>query len=198
MKLLNDSKKGKIFVISAPSGTGKTTLVQSLLKKLDESAVQALTCTTRQPRLGEEEGKHYRFLEKDVFLQKKADGEFLETVDIYGYCYGTLKIDVEQEVEKNKQVILVIDVQGALQLMDKIKAVYIFIEPPSMKELEKRMKERNVDSGEMIQKRLERAELELKQKNRYDYILTNDDFVLACEVIKSIIVAENHKNEEKR
>jgi guanylate kinase len=197
MKLLNAFEKGKIFVISAPSGTGKTTLVQALLKKLDGAIVQALTCTTRAPRRGEVEGEHYRFLEKETFLRKKERGEFLESVEIYGYYYGTLKEDVDKELKKKKQVILVIDVQGALQLMDKANVTSIFIEPPSMHELEKRMRERKVDATEMIEKRLARAELELKQKNRYDYILTNDDFASACEVIKSIIIAENHKNGEK-
>lgn len=184
---------GKLFVISAPSGTGKTTLVSLLLQRFPGSIARAVTCTTRLPREGEREGVDYYFLNEETFQRHKEKGDFLETVKIYGYEYGTLRQSVLDLQNAGKHVLLVIDVQGAAELRGKLETVSIFICPPSYEELERRIHKRKQDSSELIKKRLIRSRDEMEERFHYDYILTNDDEMTAYEVLKSIIVAETYR-----
>ena len=150
-KLLGNLKHGLALIISAPAGTGKTTLVQMLQKEFP-SVVNSISCTTRKPRDGEVPGKDYYFLSKDEFESKIAAGEFLEYVELYGHYYGTSREKVIEQQRQGKHVILTIDTQGALYLKGKFPGVYIFIAPPSLEELHNRMVKRKTESMEMIEK----------------------------------------------
>ena len=180
-------KKGKIFIISAPSGTGKTTLVSKLISEMPNQLCRSVSCTTRPPRVGEKDGIDYYFLDDKQFHKQYESGEFLETAHIYGYMYGTLRRTVEDLQNQGKDVLLVIDVQGSEKLRDVIEAVYIFICPPSTEELEKRIRGRKKDSSEMIDKRLARARDEMKKRFDYDHVITNDKVEVAVEELKQII-----------
>lgn len=197
MNVFPKVKKGRIFVISAPSGTGKTTLVNDILTLYPDNLVRSISCTTREPRVGEKDGIDYHFVTKEQFQDYEKNGEFLESAKIYDYDYGTLKGEVKEIQEKGKNALLVIDVQGASQVREKIEAIYIFICPPSHQELERRIRNRKQDAPSMIEKRLKRADEEIKERYHYDYILVNDDEKTAVEVLKSIFIAECYKNEEK-
>lgn len=183
------SQKGHLFIISAPAGTGKTTLVQMLTDKFPQ-VVRSVTCTTRAPRPGEVNGKDYYFLTEEEFQKKIKAGDFLEYATIYGYHYGTSKSLVEKDLKAGKDVILVIDTQGALHLKGKVDATFIFISPPSFDELKKRLLKRRTESPEVIEKRLAWARRELEMISHYDYHIVNDDLSVAFEALKNIIIAE--------
>ena len=181
--------QGRLFIISAPAGTGKTTLVHQLTEQLP-NVVRSVTCTTRAPRPGEVNGKDYYFLTEEEFQKKVKAGDFLEHATIYGYHYGTSKSVVENELKAGKDVILVIDTQGALHLKGQIDATFIFISPPSLDELKKRLRKRKTETPEMIEKRLAWAREELEMISHYDYHIVNDDLSVALEALKNIIIAE--------
>lgn len=192
MKLLGNLKKGLIFVLSAPAGTGKTTLVENLVKK-HPCLIQSISYTTRKKRRHEKSGDHYHFLSVSEFEKKIAEHEFLEYVLLYGDYYGTSKKWVEEQQNNGKHVILVIDTQGAIQLMDAIDATFIFMSPPSLAALEKRLVERGTETEESKLARLKVAEKELEAACYYDYHIINDDFETAAQVFLSILIAEEHK-----
>ncbi len=181
------------MIISAPSGTGKTTLVKMLLDEFPAALVQSISCTTRPPRPGEVEGKHYIFLSDAAFQQKVDRGEFLEHAQVFGHRYGTLKETVDRQCDLGKHVILVIDTQGALALKGKLKALFVFIEPPSFEALAHRLMDRKTDSKALIDERLKWARHEIDQMIHYDYRVVNDDLHVAYHVLKSIIIAEEHR-----
>jgi len=185
-------RKGMVFVVSAPSGGGKTTLMSEVLRLFSQELFQVCTCTTRKPRPGEVHGKDYWFLDEDEFEERRKRGEFLEATQTYGYWYGTLRKDVE-ELQKRGNLFLVIDVKGAMEVKKEIDTISIFISPPSIKELERRIRSRVEVAEEELQKRLQRAQEELKMIDRYDYALVNDDFTIAVEAIRSIIIAESFR-----
>ncbi len=191
-KLLGNLKKGLIFVLSAPAGTGKTTLVQRLTREFS-CVVQSVSFTSRKPREGEVDGVDYRFLDVEAFKQKIAAGEFLEYVELFGHYYGTSRHWVEEHLNQGKHVMLVIDTQGALQLKEKIEATFIFLLPPSIEELRSRLKNRKTESKEMVETRLDRAEKEIKLSQYYDYHVVNDDLEIAYQTLSSILIAEEHK-----
>lgn len=182
--------KGLLIVISGPSGAGKGTICKRLLNDLNDIKV-SISATTRSPRVGEVEGESYYFLDKDEFLKKIDNEEFLEYAKVYGNYYGTLKKEVLKEIEDGKNIILEIDIQGALEVKKNYPSgVFIFILPPSINELKSRIEGRGTDSKETILKRMDCVYDELNYAFQYDYVVLNDDINLAVEKVKNIINAE--------
>ncbi len=187
--------KGLLIVISAPSGTGKTTLVNKLMKEIPTLEF-SISCTTRKARPGEVEGKDYYFLSLENFEQKIENGELLEWAEVYGNFYGTPKDKVMEALQKGRDILLDIDTQGALQVKKNYpEAILIFILPPSLKELEYRLRKRATDDAETIEKRLIVARKEISLASKYDYMIVNDRIETAFEKLKSIITAERWKTE---
>ncbi len=184
---------GRVFVISAPSGTGKTSVVSRVLKSVPR-VERVITATTRPKREGEVEGKDYYFLKEEDFKEKIKRGEFLEFAQIYGYYYGTLKKEVERITSEGRDALLVIDVQGALQVRKKLKGVItVFLLPPSLEELRKRLLRR----GEReVEKRLEVAKEELRYAKEYDFVLVNRFLDDTVEKLSAIIISQRCKFEE--
>ena len=180
-------EKGRLFVISAPSGAGKDTLLNCLLKQRP-SLVLSVSATTRAPRPSEKDGQSYYFVTRESFLSMIEAGEFLEHAEYIGEFYGTPKRPIKTHIESGHDVILEIEVQGARQiaLLDE-EAVTIFIVPPSMDELERRLRHRGTDSEEKLAARLDRARLELEEKQFYMHVVVNDDIKRAVDEIVQII-----------
>lgn len=191
-ELLGNHQHGLAFIVSAPAGTGKTTLVKRLIKEFP-CIKASVSCTTRKPRPGEHEGRDYHFLTEKQFKDKMMAGDFLEYVQLYECYYGTSRAAALKQLEEGKHVILTIDTQGAEQLKNIFPAVTIFIEPPSLEVLRKRLMSRHTESPERIEDRLEWAKKEMQAANQYDYIIVNDNLDTAYEVLRSIIIAEEHK-----
>ncbi len=185
-------RKGVVFIVSAPSGGGKTTLVSKVLSYFPGELFRVITCTTRDPRHGEVQGKDYLFLSEAEFEIKRLNNEFLEYTKTYDHSYGTLKKSVNEFKEKGN-VLLVIDVKGAVSVMKEMDCVSVFISPPSLEELERRIRNRMQDDESELKKRLMEANVELEKASLYDYNLVNDDFTVAVDVIKSIIIAESFR-----
>lgn len=185
-------------MISAPAGTGKTTLVKKLLEEFPDELVHGITCTTRAKRKIESHGEDYHFVTEEEFTSMKERGEFLEDAMIYGYNYGTLKKTVIEQKQSGKHVILVIDTQGALQIKKIEPAVFIFISPPSLETLHERLKERKTENEEDFKKRLTLAKHELSLAEEYDYHIVNDDLDTAYGALRSIFIAEEHKQQRKK
>ncbi len=191
--LLGSLKQGLMFVLSAPAGTGKTTLVRMLAQEFP-SVVESVSCTTRKPRPGEKPGVDYDFCSKETFEEKIAQGAFLEYARVFGDYYGTSKERVEAFLTKGKHVMLVIDTQGAMQLRkNHVNAVFIFISPPSIDVLEERLRGRKADTEEAMEKRLSWAKAEIAEAAAYDYHFINDNLDIAYAILRSIFVAETHK-----
>lgn len=183
-------KKGLKIVISGPSGSGKGTIVKELIK--DEQFMLSISATTRMPRQGEEEGVHYFFKTVADFEEMIEENALLEYANFCGNYYGTPKAPIEEGVKNGKTVILEIEVQGAKQIKDIYEdAVFIFVIPPSLSELEKRLVGRNTETKEVIDQRLCRAKEELALYKEYDYIVINDTLADAIEQIKHIVSAEH-------
>jgi len=194
-KLLGTLTKGIVFVVSAPAGTGKTTLVRMLLDEFP-CITESISCTTRPIRPGEITDKDYHFLSEKEFENKIEAGEFLEHASVFGNQYGTLKSHVEKQQVLGKHVILVIDTQGALELMSaKHPAVFIFIRPPSLAELRARLFKRKTENIEHIEERLSWAKKEIETAEKYDYQIVNDNLHRAYDILRSILIAEEHKKE---
>lgn len=194
-KVLGNLKKGLVFVISAPAGTGKTTLARMLMDEF-LSVKESISCTTRPLRKQEIPDLDYHFLTKEEFEKKIAVGEFLEYAEVFGSYYGTLKAQVEQKRELGQHVVLVIDTQGAKQLKETgYPAIFIFVQPPSLAELRLRLFHRKTEPEEGIEERLRRAEEEIKMATQYDYIIVNDNLHRAYDILRSILIAEEHKTE---
>jgi len=192
MKLLGNLKKGLLFVLSAPAGTGKTTLV-SMLEDEFEAVKRAITYTTRPKREKEEEEQCYHFISEEQFAEKLKRNEFIENAKVFDYSYGIGKQTIEKQLDKS-HVILVIDTQGLKSLVEQnISLISIFISPPSMEELELRLTKRKTESKKSLEKRLSRAKKEIEMIPWYDYHIINEDLVLAYTVLRSILIAEEHK-----
>lgn len=170
---------GKIIIISAPSGAGKSTIVKWLIKKHPNLNLSfSVSCTTRQPRGREENGKDYIFLSINEFKEKIKNKEFLEYEEVYeNRYYGTLKAQVDLLVKKGKNVILDVDVKGALNIKKiyKEQSISLFIQPPTLQELRRRLEQRKTDTKESIETRLLKAEYEITYAKEFDYIVINDD-----------------------
>ena len=192
--LMGEGKEGLIFIVSAPAGTGKTTLVEKLLKEFS-TVIASISFTTRQPRGGEIPGVHYHFVSESEFEVKISAGDFLEYVKLYGTYYGTSKQWIKEQQKKGKHVVLVIDTQGAIQLKERLNfdAVLIFIRPPSLDALRQRLTARQTETPEMIGQRIQWAQFELEAAKQYDYQIINDDLETAYQVLRSILIAESHR-----
>lgn len=186
---------GNLYIISAPSGAGKSSLINALLADLPRSQVQlSISHTTRNPRPGEENGVHYYFTQHDEFKRLIEQGHFLEWAEVFGNYYGTSLPMIERSLEQGIDVFLDIDWQGARQIREKVQNVKtIFILPPSKAELEKRLIGRGQDSVETIAKRMDEAVSEMSHYNEFDYVIVNDDFQVALSELKSILTAERLK-----
>ena len=188
-----DNIQGEIIAVSAPSGTGKTTILKSILKDVPE-LVFSVSATTRKKREFEKEGVDYFFLNEIEFKNKIKNNEFVEWEKFYDYYYGTYKQFLEDNIKKGRSVIVEVDVNGALSLK-KIysQAVLIFIYPPSIQELEIRLKKRKTEGNDEFIKRIERAKMELSQKDKFDYLIENDDLEKATMEIEILIKKIIHK-----
>src|SRR3989339_104596 len=180
-------KPGIPIVISAPSGAGKTTIVNLILKRI-KGLKYSISTTTRPPSKNEKNGRDYYFLSKKEFLNKRKARKFIETAIVHGYYYGTLKEKLDNNLKKGKDVVLNIDVKGALN----VKKIYpesllIFIVPPSMNILKRRLKDRQRDTEKEIEKRLKNAKKEMKYQKYYDYVVVNDILQEAFNKIKRIL-----------
>lgn len=186
---------GNLYIISAPSGAGKSSLINALLADLPRSQVQlSISHTTRNPRPGEEHGVHYYFTQHEEFKRLIEQGHFLEWAEVFGNYYGTSLPMIERSLEQGIDVFLDIYWQGARQIRAKVPNVKtIFILPPSKVELEKRLIGRGQDSAETIAKRMSEAVSEMSHYNEFDYVIVNDDFQVALSELKSILIAERLK-----
>ena len=194
--MLNDLKKGELIIFAAPSGAGKSSLIKEIISN-SENIELSVSATTRSPREGETHGKDYFFISDNEFNDLKEKNAFIESADVHGYKYGTLKAFVEEKLANNVSVVLDIDVQGFIQIRDSIKEVIsIFIIPPSLDELKKRLILRGLDADDVINKRMENAIKELNHAQYFDYIVLNDDFSRAFNEISSIIFDKNYEYNE--
>lgn len=188
---------GILFIVSAPSGTGKTSLVKALLAR-DPGLTLSVSCTTRPARPGEQDGVHYHFLDRDRFQQAIADGDFLEHAEVFGNLYGTRATDVRTCLAAGRDLILEIDWQGARQVREDFpSAVSLFVLPPSIAELERRLRSRGTDSDEVIARRMTQARDELAHYAEYDYLVVNDCFGTALDALAAITAAERLRLEHQ-
>ncbi len=190
-------RTGILFVISAPSGAGKTTLCKAVLDKV-EGLQFSTSYTTRRPRKGEIEGKDYFFVDEARFKADVAEGAFIEWAEVHGNLYGTSQQQLHRLTSEGVDILLDIDPQGAMNLQKQSEdAVYIYILPPSFDILKKRLLMRGADSPEVVEKRLQKAGDEIRCYHRYQYLIVNEDFEVALENLESIIRAERVKMREK-
>jgi guanylate kinase len=197
MELLGQRKEGFVFVVSAPAGTGKTTLVDLLVKEFP-SIIVSISYTTRQARPHEIEGVNYHFITVSEFEAKIAAGDFLEYVKLYGTYYGTARQWIIDQQKQGKHIVLVIDTQGALKIKKLLQATYIFIRPPSLEILRNRLMNRQTEAPEMIEQRLAWAKKELENVQYYDYEIVNDDLKSAYQVLRSVVIAECNRVHQKK
>jgi guanylate kinase len=188
-----------VFIISAPSGSGKSTLVKRLMDS-DPLLDFSTSVTTRRPRAGEIDGESYHFLSVEEFLSLRDKGDLLEWAEVFGNYYGTARSVLDKARQRDHDLILDIDVQGAAQLREKLPgAVTVFILPPSRKELEARLRNRSSDPDEVIERRLRDAGREVSNYKKYDYVLVNDELEASFEKLRGILLAERcrkHRVEE--
>jgi guanylate kinase len=182
--------RGKLIVLTGPSGVGKGTLLRSLLKRHPELYV-SISVTTRSPRAGELHGRDYYFVSRSEFEQMVANHQLLEWAEFAGNCYGTPRQPVEEQIRQGKSVVLEIELQGARQIFTCFPdALGIFILPPSMRELEQRLRQRASESEEAITRRLERAKAEIDAVAEFDIRVVNDNLELALEQIEAALFAK--------
>ena len=191
---MSETRKGMLLVISGPSGTGKGTIIERLMAQ-DKSLVFSVSATTRAPRPGEQDGVHYHFMTVERYNELVNEGAFVEHAQVHGNYYGTLRSEVYTRLERGENVVLDIDVQGALNVIASEKEkVSIFILPPSMKVLRERLTGRGTETPEAIERRLHNAVWELSQKDHYEYKVINDDLDAAVRTLQAIIEAEKHSS----
>ncbi|MDO4383261.1 MAG: guanylate kinase [Eubacteriales bacterium] len=190
------AQRGNLFVISGPSGTGKGTICKEILNICDLKL--SVSMTTRNPREGEQNGRDYFFVTKEQFEENIANGNLLEYANVYGNMYGTPKDAVIRQLERGKNVLLEIDVQGALKVKKAMdEAILIFLLPPSMEILRERLSGRGTDSEEAIERRSQEALNEIRLLGEYDYYVVNDDLTEAVSEVSAIILAEGRKVPDK-
>lgn len=192
---MDKKKKGLVFVVSAPSGTGKTTLCRAMTR-IFPGLHYSISHTTRQQRPGDENGKDYHFISPQEFQQMIDRSEFVEWAEIYGHRYGTSRAVVEKVLEEGRDVILDIDGQGAKQIHDKkLPGAFIFLLPPSLEELERRLSNRRTERKAAMEERLRKAKAEMAEAYWYDYLIVNDELEKAQEQLQAVILAEHCRRE---
>ena len=200
---MKTSRLGIALIVSGPSGAGKSTVCNRLRRRHPELEF-SVSCTTREPRNGEIDGKDYHFIDKKEFQRRVENNEFLEHADVHGNFYGTLKSEIIARVEAGKDVLLDIDVQGAVQVRKSSKkksligkcSEYVFLGPPSFEELERRLRSRGTEKEESIRKRLDNAKSELEHWKNYDYLIINKDVEQAVKDMENLI-AMLHKSTKR-
>ena len=181
------SRTVNLFVISGPSGAGKGTLVKALIEQVPDAWL-SVSATTRKPREGEVDGKHYHFISNDQFDDLVRQDGFLEWAQVHSNKYGTPRAQVEQAIAEGKQAILEIDVQGAFQIKEKIpQSILVFIEPPSLEILEERLRGRGTETEDVIAARMSVATMELLEKIKYDIAIVNDDLDVAAKELVDFV-----------
>lgn len=185
------SQVGTLYIVSAPSGAGKSSLIKALLAEKRAWPLQvSVSHTTRAPRAGENEGEHYYFVDTENFKQLIKEGAFFEWAEVFGHYYGTSRVAIEQALAQGIDVFLDIDWQGARQVRAVMpEAKGIFILPPNRAELESRLNNRGQDSAEIIKKRMAEAQSEMSHYDEYDYLIINDDFTQASQELSAIVNA---------
>ena len=188
--MIKQKKQGQLIVISGPSGAGKDTIVENVIQRND-SIWLSVSATSRKPREGEQEGVNYYYLDREEFEKRIQEGYFLEYAEYANNYYGTPKEYMKEKIEKGMDVILVIEIQGAKKIKELIpEAIFIFIMPPSEKELLKRLSKRKTENKEKILERFNIAYKEINEVTKYNYVVVNDDLETAIEKVEAIIRAE--------
>lgn len=190
----------KLIVVSAPSGGGKTSLIKALLEGFDEvDILLGVSFTTRKPRSKEKNGQSYYFISKEEFQKKMDEGDFLESAEVFGNYYGTSKEWVSDKLSKGHDVMLELDWQGALQVKKSYpEAITVFVLPPSIKELEVRLKKRRQDSKETISKRISFAKQEIQKSNKFDVLILNNSFKDALNDLKQVVTEQGIAEERQK
>ena len=190
--------RGLLFIVSAPSGTGKTTLVERLVEQTSHLEMSR-SYTSRKARDGETDGVDYNFITRDRFEAMIAADEFLESADVFGNLYGTGRADTDRRLASGVDVVLVIDVQGARQVRTRgVETVTVFVMPPSFEVLERRLRGRSKDSEAAIQRRLQVARDEVAAFTEYDFVVVNDELTAAVDRLRSIVVSERSRLQRMR
>ncbi len=186
-------RQGILFVVSAPSGAGKTSLCQALVSQLPDMRY-SVSCTTRKPRPAEIADRHYHFVDEAAFRDMIKEGAFLEWAEVYGHFYGTPRALIKEWISQGSDVLLDIDSQGALQIRRlEPDAVSIYILPPSLEVLRRRLEDRKGDASDEIARRLKKARDEVKHYRDYNYVIINDDFKFAVRQLEAIVLAERSR-----
>ena len=185
------ARRGLMFILSSPSGTGKTTIAQKLLKQVDGIGM-SVSVTTRAMRPGEIDGRDYHFVDQVTFDRMVENEEFLEWAKVFGNCYGTPKAQIKSGLKAGQDFLFDIDWQGTQQLYQRMETdvVRVFLLPPSISELEHRLRSRGTDSDEVIAARMDRARFEISHWDGYDYVVVNDDIAACYEKVLTILQAE--------
>ena len=185
-----------LFVISAPSGAGKTSLIAAALER-DKQLQLSVSYTTRTPRIGESDGQHYHFVDVAAFKQRVDSGDFLEHASVFGNAYGTSRAAIYAQQQAGFEVVLEIDWQGARQVMSATECISIFILPPSLDALQQRLDKRQTDSQAIIAERMAQARAEISHWHEYEYLLVNDSFEETVEQLLSIIQASRLHHQQQ-
>lgn len=193
------SQVGTLYIVSAPSGAGKSSLINALLAEKRDWTVQvSVSHTTRAPRVGEKHGEHYYFVDVDNFKEMIAEHAFFEWAEVFGNYYGTSRVAIEKALAQGIDIFLDIDWQGARQVREMMpQAKSIFILPPNRAELEARLNKRGQDSAEIIAKRMAQAQSEMSHYDEYDYLIINDDFAQATQEFSAIVKAQRNQRSKQ-
>lgn len=188
--MIKTKKQGLLIVLSGPSGSGKNTVCDEV-KKNNKNIWESISMTSRKPRKGEIDGQSYYFVTEEEFKKNIEDDNMLEYAKFAGNYYGTPKKNIQKHLDNGEDVILVIEIQGALQIKQKVaQALFVFLLPPSMKELKRRLIDRNTESSSKVMERFERAYKEINELSKYNYVIVNDNVKDAAKKLESIILAE--------